>query len=344
MKSQQAAPQKSGISLAWADHPYLQLGLIIVLGVGLRLFQLGTQSLWFDEAISYLAASLSPFEILQNPVQSSHPPLYYLALHSWRGIMPDTDAGVRALSVFWGTLLIPTSYLLAKTLFPQRNTAIVAAILVAVAPFQIIYSQELRMYTQVMVLVTCGVYAYWQGRQGRHGVWWAICFISFLCAAYTHSFSVLAISALGLHALVYRRQNISALWLIVTLGIITFLAMLPWFYGLLTESEKSLGSLRPLAQTMSRSVVKPLASLNFLLFGQSSGLWLGAIALFLTISLTIMSIIEVNKQWRIGQPEAISLLLLIIVCAFGIPITLYLIRPFFLPDRAFSIASPFLLC
>lgn len=74
----------------------LPLAAIGLLALGLRLVGLGRASLWFDEAISYFSAGLPAVQIANNTAQSSHPPLFYLVLASWRAAGATTDAGLRA--------------------------------------------------------------------------------------------------------------------------------------------------------------------------------------------------------------------------------------------------------
>ena len=134
--------------------------LLIILALALRLFHLDQYGLWYDEAISYKAAQLDVRSILTNQIQSSHPPLYYLILHYWISFFPDSDFSARMLSVFWNIALIPIVYCLARELFKEKKVALIAVLLIAISPFHIAYSQELRMYTQLMFFTTSGVLVY----------------------------------------------------------------------------------------------------------------------------------------------------------------------------------------
>lgn len=59
---------------------------IILAGLALRLFHLGSNSLWYDEALSALTAQRPIPDILTVSRYSSHPPLYYLLLWAWSKI------------------------------------------------------------------------------------------------------------------------------------------------------------------------------------------------------------------------------------------------------------------
>ena len=110
----------------------LWLLLIIILAAILRIPTLGTSSLWFDEAISYLAASLPINLILNNAVQSSHPPLYYLLLKAWTFALPDSDSALRVLGLVWNLLLIPAVYLLVRELNGRRVVALFACLFISI--------------------------------------------------------------------------------------------------------------------------------------------------------------------------------------------------------------------
>ncbi|MCP4416553.1 MAG: hypothetical protein GY805_08020, partial [Chloroflexi bacterium] len=168
---------------------------------------LGRESLWLDEAISYLTAQLPVSQIVNNSVQSSHPPLYYLLLHFWLQLVPDGDTAVKILSALWNLLLIPATYLFSQQLFGKRTVSLTAAALIAISPFHILYSHELRMYTQVMFLVVVATAVQWQARKNGSSGWWLVAGGCWLLAVYTHLFAFLALAGMGLHALLEIRKN-----------------------------------------------------------------------------------------------------------------------------------------
>ena len=59
------------------------LTLIIALGTALRIYRLGSDSVWLDEAFSIKIAHGTPSEIIEETGKDVHPPLYYFALHYW---------------------------------------------------------------------------------------------------------------------------------------------------------------------------------------------------------------------------------------------------------------------
>ena len=131
--------------------PYL---LIVLGGFALRLYRLGAESLWYDETVSaYLAAQSIP-DLVAHTARDIHPPGYYLLLHLWARLAGDSEFALAFFSLIFGVLLIPLCYTLAGRLpWPGgkhglgRDIALWSALLVAVSPYHLWYSQEVRMYT-----------------------------------------------------------------------------------------------------------------------------------------------------------------------------------------------------
>jgi len=326
----------------WYRRHAVWLLFLTALAAVIRLPTIGFESVWMDEAISYLAASLPIPQILDNTVQSSHPPLYYLLLHFWQQAAPDSDAALRLLSVLWGVLLVPAVYLTARPLLGRRP-ALWAAALVALSPFHLLYSHELRMYTQLMFLATAGVGAYWQARQTMRYRWWLLAGFLLLLAVYTHLFALFVLAALGLHALLRYRRDSDAFWRTVLLIGAIALLFTPWAVTLLAEQQKDLGSLRPFGHSPGRSPIKPLTELTALSFGRAFGLLYTGAALYMALIMTVLLLFDLRRAREESAPPGLDLVLLLALCTLGFPLLLYYVRPYFLPSRALAATSPFLL-
>lgn len=129
---------------------------IILLAAWLRLYRLDAQSLWNDEGNSARLAERTLQSITIGAASDIHPPLYYYALHFWRAIFGSSEFALRSLSVVGGILLVCLIYRIGRRLFDEQ-TALAAALLAAVNPFQIYYSQEARMYALVAMWAAASV-------------------------------------------------------------------------------------------------------------------------------------------------------------------------------------------
>jgi len=133
---------KRGIS-----GPNLAIFLLIVLaGFALRLYRLGYQSLWYDETVSVLLARRSLPALTAHTAGDIHPPLYYYLLHFWIRLAGSSEFSLAFLSLAFGVLLIPLLFYLGRRLYGVK-IGLLGTLLLALSPFNLWYSQEVRMYT-----------------------------------------------------------------------------------------------------------------------------------------------------------------------------------------------------
>ena len=142
------------------------IGLLLLLAFALRAHRIGEQRVWWDEGWSVWVARFSPLEILRQTGNDVHPPLYFEWLHFWRGLSGDSEAGLRLLAAFLGTLAVALTYALARrmargALSPTYAmlAGLLAALFLAVSRFAIAWSQEIRMYALAMLLALLAVWA-----------------------------------------------------------------------------------------------------------------------------------------------------------------------------------------
>lgn len=157
---------------------YRALPLLVLLGgFALRLYRLGAESLWYDETVSLLLARSDLPELTRHTAGDIHPPLYYYLLHSWGGLAGWSEFSSAFLSLVFGVLLIAVVYRVTEEWLTDLAQAVpsasqryaspgavafIAASLVAVSPYNVWYSQEVRMYTLGAVLGLASVYFFWE--------------------------------------------------------------------------------------------------------------------------------------------------------------------------------------
>ena len=132
----------------------------------LRLFHLGTQSLWYDEGYSVNLAGKGLAQITLETANDIQPPLYYYLLHLWMGLFGQGEIAVRGLSLLLGMLSVPLFYILGRRLF-SREVGLIAAGLAALSPLYVWYSQEVRMYTLLVALTLGSCYFLWSALENR---------------------------------------------------------------------------------------------------------------------------------------------------------------------------------
>lgn len=133
---------------------------ILILGLILRLINLN-QSLWLDEAINILAAkNYSLINLLTKySIADFHPPGYFFLLWIWGRLFNFSEISMRIPSVIFGVLTIWLVYLIGKKI-ASKNFALIAALLLAINPLNIYYSQEARMYVFAAFAVSLNFYLF----------------------------------------------------------------------------------------------------------------------------------------------------------------------------------------
>ena len=146
------------MTISASRRTILGLTAITIAGAFLRVYQINRNGFWLDEAFSvWMAAHPVPalFEWLVRIDQ--HPPLYYALLHFW--LQAGDDAGfVRMLSALFSTLTIPVLFLITARIAGPR-AGLIAAVILALSPFQVRFAQEARMYALLMLNVSLATVA-----------------------------------------------------------------------------------------------------------------------------------------------------------------------------------------
>ena len=120
---------------------------ITLFGFILRLLSIN-QSFWLDEGASIEIASRPFLQLISSSASDFHPPLFYVLLKYWLPYSFQSEWLIRLPFVIISTLAIYLTYLLSLEIFTfkDKRLYIIPALLLALNPFHIYYSQELRMY------------------------------------------------------------------------------------------------------------------------------------------------------------------------------------------------------
>ncbi|MEX2662741.1 MAG: glycosyltransferase family 39 protein [Vicinamibacterales bacterium] len=125
--------------------------LLIACGVVLRLGFLGADSFWLDEAYSVSAVLQheSARAVWEGSVDPNHPPLYFVILWFTLHVAGVSEATARLPSALASVCNLLLVFVLAKRLGLTQRAAVSAVVLLALAPVDIWYAQETRMYALV---------------------------------------------------------------------------------------------------------------------------------------------------------------------------------------------------
>jgi 4-amino-4-deoxy-L-arabinose transferase-like glycosyltransferase len=216
------------------------LCLIIGLGGALRLYGLDFQSLWNDEGLQYYVATQNSLSELFYQTRSFHPPLSFIINHVFL-LIGDSDFLLRLPSALFGIASLPVLYVLARDLTSKRE-ATLAVLVLAISPFHIWYSQEGRMYSQLLFLSLLSSVLLVQALSSGKSFWWIGYISAGAAGMYTHVFMALTLTAQFLWILFYYRRRllpITASVIAVALLFLPWTLLLPWVSGFVSSVGKA---------------------------------------------------------------------------------------------------------
>jgi 4-amino-4-deoxy-L-arabinose transferase-like glycosyltransferase len=218
--------------------------LILALGAALRLYMLGANEFWLDEALPIFIAGDSLHEMVENLKNDSHPPLYFALVLGWKSAFGESEASVRMLSVLFGISSLLSLYWLGTRIFGRR-AGLAAMLLGAVAPIHLYYSQQARMYTALALFSSLSAGFLWLAvKHDKKRYWWAYVAVSG-CMVYTHMFGWLVLPAGSAFALMCKRRR--SLFIKCTLyQCAVVLLFLPWVPVVLNQADHVSPWVRPL--------------------------------------------------------------------------------------------------
>lgn len=130
----------------------VQLVGVVVLALAVRVHRLAAESYWYDELTFMRWTRLGPVELVLTfwSGVETNPPLYNLVVNAWHGLFGPSASSIRMVSVLFGVAAVVGLYLLGRELYGHR-AGLVSALVMAVAGYQVRFSQEARMYTMLLV-------------------------------------------------------------------------------------------------------------------------------------------------------------------------------------------------
>ncbi|SVC86754.1 uncharacterized protein METZ01_LOCUS339608, partial [marine metagenome] len=190
-------------------RPSLIILVIMTIGGLLRIFDLGSKSFWGDELISiYHSTDIVDLKSFFTAHRgNAHPPLYFLLLKLW-SLGGNEEYYLRLLSVLFGTLAIPITYLLGKEFF-KTKASILAAFLVAISPFLLRFDREVRMYPLFVFLSIISILFFIKALRQNQSKYWIGYVIVTILNTYTHYHAFLIIASMWLFYFVrFRTYNL----------------------------------------------------------------------------------------------------------------------------------------
>lgn len=249
--------------------PRLAMIAILLGGFALRVQRLGIPSLWLDEMGQATPALRGLGAVLDAARRhNGAAPLDYLL--TWLALTVARDDFVARLpAALLGTLTIALVYLLARQVFDELE-GVLAALLLAVAPLHLRYSQEARFYAlfACIAVASTATLVIALRRNDRRG--WVVYTLLLIAGLYSHYYMPLVVAAQGAGVLAARllpghfplprrASPARALRGYLASCAVAALAFLPWlFYAVARERRVPRGVVPELSADLAQRTVSGL--------------------------------------------------------------------------------------
>ena len=239
------------------------LWIALLLALVVRSWGIGVQSFSMDEMTEFAAVQQGLGAVVT--AADGFPPLYAVLLHWWLEIAGTPEAA-RWLSVLIGVLAIPVIYRLGAILGGPRVGEL-SALLLAISPIHIWYSQEARAYGLFFLLALAALWRYEVARSTDRTADWVWYAAAMIAGLYTHYYFAFVILAIAVAELVpARRPSRIRRWLQVHVATIPFVLPLLLLMG---------NDLKAQVEWIATERSLDLSTLGYTLFTYLSGFSLG---------------------------------------------------------------------
>lgn len=197
----------------------LPLTLVSLITILLRIYHLGHNDFWYDEAFSLYRA------LGHYPKIDPQPPLYFLLLRFWTILLGKSEFFLRMFSVVPAVLSIILVYKIGAFLL-DKKTALFSAVILSFSPMHIWYSQEVRPFSLFTLLTLISVYYFCLALKFKKNYYWIVTCLVLTISLYVSHVAFLLITALSLIFIIHSYRYLFKIWLLCIF--ISLLLFLPW--------------------------------------------------------------------------------------------------------------------
>lgn len=186
----------------------LGLAAALLIAAALRLRGLDLFGFWSDEVYSARLALRTVVDLVAETSHDVHPPLYYVLLHGSIRLFGSSDWAIRSMSVALDLAGAVAVFDLARTVTRNQAVAWTALAFHVVSPFAILYAQEARMYSLLLLASALSTSFLVRGLERGARRDWAVYLAATLAVLYTHIFGVfLYLAQVGFTAWRWSRRG-----------------------------------------------------------------------------------------------------------------------------------------
>ncbi|MBE7382216.1 MAG: glycosyltransferase family 39 protein [Leptolyngbya sp. SIO1E4] len=241
-----------------------------------------------------------------------HPPLYYLLAWAWVSLVGTSVTAFRSLSVIFSVLTLPALAGFARELFGRHPAVIIAPLLFACSPVQVLYAQEAREYSLWVLLTVLASWALLRAvRLGTRKAW-GLYALALALLFYTSILSALVAIAYGLYGIwVLPRRRWPTLAASFLLALLLFL---PWLGVIIAQAHRWQQVTAWTLDEFPRSIMVKLWGLHFSALFVDPNLSLDHAYTYLVPPLAVLLIgISLYRCWQRFPHQAGAMVVALVV-------------------------------
>jgi len=249
----------------WIMSNYLII-IILIIASAMRFFHLEYQSVWLDEIASITEANPTvKWSDLEITIVTSdpHPQLYFVFLKSLFILFGYSIFVARFFSAIVGVLGVFSIYLLGKEIM-NKNVGLISAFLLAINAFHLNYSQEVRMYSLLMLFTVLSFYRmviFFKNKTYKNSVLYGI-FTGLMIFTQFFGLFVL-VSQLFVFLVIFlrleKKDKLQFFFKSLVAGCITMLIFIPAIDILIATSKKKYAAILPTTIDTIKQIFKDFA-------------------------------------------------------------------------------------
>ncbi len=281
---------------------------ILIVGFILRLVLIN-QSLWLDESIGVMAIrNLSVGEILNYFSPGNfHPPFYYLVAKGWGNIFGFNEISIRMVSVIAGVISIYGVYKIClnikiyskkviNILGLKLDVAQVSALLLAINPLHIYYSQDAWVYSLSTMFAVLTILQYQKLVDCPNRINVVLFALTSSLSIYTYYPLVFMLLAIAVHALCFKK-SVKYVLISYLFVAVSFIPWLPIFHKQLNVAAVAQRNLPLWWKVLGKTSIKSLMLVwvKFLIGKISFYTKYGYLAFVATIS--VSPLFSLSRAW-----------------------------------------------
>jgi uncharacterized membrane protein len=216
---------------------------ILILALAVRLLGVLSRPIWYDEAFSILFSEKGLSAMLYGTLAPTgigsadiHPLGYYTSLWLWMKLFGGSLVAARSLSILAGLVSVYLIYLIALEWTSDMGTASLSMLFASLAPFQVHYAQEIRMYAFLAMWLLLATYACQRGAREGGWKWWVLFSISAALAEYSHNLAAFYLTALALLPVLQKNRRALGSMILASIGALILYS--PWLVQLPAQFTK----------------------------------------------------------------------------------------------------------